>query len=296
MGRRWVWAAVAAVALVAAVLALRAPAPTPPPPGTERVERATVEATGWRLVPAPEGVEPRRMFLDGDRVVVADGMIESRAVEHNADALSIVDLNTGVRESAPGHPANGPFVVTQRAVVVQDGLRCLEFIDPGVLERRSRHCAAEGSEISLLSAEPGGPQWREVAPGESCAAWFRLGGDGTPQRLDVGEPACRSALLVRTGGWELTAEFPPYQMGVAHPGPLVAHRAGREIILDSSVVDIRVCGVGVYWLSGAGGLVQWRPGEGRVEVRELAGARTLRCVNGTLSVVAPTGVWLPTQR
>lgn len=299
MGRRWVWAAVTAVALTAAVLALRAPAPTPPsppPPAPEQAERVRVEPAGWWLMAAPEGALSYRVHREGGQVVVADGLLGSRAVERTGDVLSIVDLATGVRESSSGHPAAGPIIVTQRALVLQESSRCVEFVDPGDLERRSRHCVAEGVEISLLGGDAGGPQWREVASGESCAKWFRLGGDGQPQQLNVGAQACRSALLVRTGGWELTAEFPPYQMGVAHPGPLVAHRAGREITLDSSVVDIEVCGTSVYWLSGAGGLVQWRPGETRVEVWDLPDAKTLRCVNGALSAVTPTGVWLPGQR
>ncbi len=296
MGSRLVWAAVAVVTLTVAVLVLRAPAPAPEPPAAERAERVTVSAADWRQVPVPPGGDARRTFVDGDAVHTADGLLGTRRLVRDGDTLSTVDRD--VTLSTAGHPATGPFVVTEDALVLQDGPRCLQIVDPATLVERRRHCAQENAEISLLSDETDGAQWRETAPGEPCAAWYRLGAGLVPQRLAVGEPACRSALLVRADGWELTAEFPPYQMGVAHPGPLLAHRDGREITLDSSAVDVQACGSDVYWLSGAGRgtLVRWRPGDVRVEVTELVEPTSLRCVEGALNAIAPTGVWLLKQR
>ena len=294
MGRRLVWAGVAAVTLGAAVVVLRDPAPAPPPPAPVRAQKVLGDVRDWRWTPSAGDV--RRTFVDGDRTYVADGVIGSRTVDRTADVLSTVDH--GVARSSAGHPAAGPFVVTPKALVLQDGVRCLEVVDPATLARRARHCAAENAEISLLSAEPEGAQWRETAQGVECASWYRLGDDGVPQRIPVGDEACRSALLVHAGGWELTADFPPYQMGVAHPGPLLARKGDREIVLDASAVDIRACGGAVHWVSGAEprAVVSWRPGETEVTATGLAGAQSLRCVNGTVNVVAPAGVFHPEQR
>lgn len=296
MGSKLVWAGVAVVTLVAAVVLLRNPAPPPAPPAPVRAEVAIGVTGDWRYV-RPIGDDVHRMFVDGDRVLDANGLLGSRAIRRTADVLSIED--NGVELSSAGHVPSGPFAVTPKALVLQDGARCLEIVDPVTLAERSRHCAPEKAEISLLSEEPDGAQWRETEQGAECASWYRLGDDLAPQRLSVGGPACRSAVLVRADGWEVTADFPPYQMGVAHPGPLVAHKDGNEIILDSSAVDIQACAGEVYWLRNSAGrhfLLRWRPGETKIIETALAGAEAVRCVNGMLNVVSPVGVFLPKQR
>ncbi|ANZ37786.1 hypothetical protein BBK82_18680 [Lentzea guizhouensis] len=280
------------VALTAAVLVLRSPAPEPEP---ERVERVTGSSSGWRQVTVSGG-DARRTFVDGDLVFVGDGLLGSRRVERNQTTLSTVERD--VELSASGHVASGPIAVTPAVFVLQDGTRCLEVVDPDELTERGRHCAGENAEISLLSAEDDGVQWRETVPGEKCAVWFRLSEGVVPQRLPVSESACRSAVLVRADGWELTADFPPYQTGAAHPGSLVARKDGREILLDHSAADVRECGEDVYWLSGTGlgTLVRWRPGTIRAEVTELVEPKWLRCVNGAVNAVGPTALWLPEER
>jgi hypothetical protein len=234
------------------------------------------------------GPNPLTATLDGARLVVSE-----EADGHTY--VSAVDLTKGNRTAS----ANGfePGIVAAAAglVAVQEGDACLTVLDAVTLTARLRHCAGPGWYMSLLTAEANALQWRETTPASPCAVWFRLDAQGTPQRLETGERACRAAGLIRIAGWEVTPDFPAYEMGVLYPGPLVASRAGREIALDSTVLDVHACGGHVYWQSmpvnssQGGQLLRWTPGETRVEAVSVGdggpAAATPRCVNDVLNVV-----------
>ena len=134
--------------------------------------------------------------------------------------------------------------------------------------------------------------------------WFRLT-NGVPERLRTSERACRAAALVVYADWEITADFPPYEVGVLYPGPLLARRGDREIALDTTVLDVHPCGGHVYWLSKPsngnqqGELARWRPGDTSVEVLGVGtggSASPPRCVNGVLNVATygsgPPQLWI----
>jgi hypothetical protein len=233
------------------------------------------------------GSEPLNATLDGGRLVVYE-------VTAGVTKLSTVDLATGSRaESTLGFPAEA-IVVSAGSVAAQENLRCLTFLDTVTLDRRSRRCVALGWSISLLTAETDAVQWRETTSVDPCTKWFHLDPSGTPQQVQAGQQACRAASLVRAGDWELTAAFPPYELGALYPGPLVARRGNREIALDATVLDVHTCGGHVYWLSKLGNadqrgeLVRWTPGEARVDTLSVGPAGSAappRCVNGVLNVV-----------
>ena len=115
--------------------------------------------------------------------------------------------------------------------------------------------------------------------------------------LQVGPAAGRAAVLLRVDGWEITADFPPYETGAPYPGPLVAHKDDRRMTLDASVLQAHVCGRHLYWLSQPGlpaqrgDLLRWAPGADRVERLTIGGdglrhaAAPPRCVNGVLNVL-----------
>lgn len=316
---------------------VRPPVPAP---------RVVTSGLPWREVPVPVGLAPgtqpaadldRQVFqLDGNgnsnsnsggvrRLVVAPGatvvelpagvvrtrlqrqhLLVQRETSPGVTELSTVDLVTGRPRIAPDRLSSDAMAVTESFVVVPMDERCLAAFEPVTLARRATHCADAGWSFSLLTAEPDGAQWRATASGEPCARWFRLDSAGAVQPLRPGDGACRAAVLVRAGEWELTADFPPYEVGASHPGPLVARHPERQLTLDASALDAQVCGGHVYWLGRLRGpehrgeLTRWAPGAAHVETlpvgEQLDAASPPRCVNGVLNVVTTvaevTRLWL----
>jgi hypothetical protein len=244
------------------------------------------------------GPDPLNATLDGEHLVVSE-------VSTGRTRLSTVDLTTGAHTiSAEDFPAE-TVAVAAGSVAIQESTECLTVLDTATLKKRARHCTAPGWSISLLTAETDAVEWRETTSGDHCAVWFRLAPDGTPQQLPTGPRACRAASLIRAAGWEMTAEFPQYEVGVLIPGPLIARNGDRELALDTLVVDVHSCGGHVYWLSKPGNadqrgeLARWTPGDNRVEmlsVGSTGNASTPRCVNGVLNVVTygvgPPQLWI----
>ncbi|MCE7003961.1 hypothetical protein LWC34_14140 [Kibdelosporangium philippinense] len=326
MRRGWIGAVALAAAVVVAVLVLRDPppprAPETPVPQVEQANRVPLTGLPWRQVPLPSGIEhPHHSAVDAEQsvfpqaasdgthllvnhngVTIARGeesltatLEGARVVVHetNTGNLSTVDLATGYQTGEFTGPNTALVAHAVGAVVVQENDQCLTILDASTLKTVTRHCAPDGWAISLLTAEMDGVQWREARPQEHCARWFQLTPPFTPQPLITGERACRAAVLVRTADWELTADFPPYEVGVLNTGPLVARRETREITLDTTALDVHACGGRIYWLSkptGAdqkGELVRWTPGDNKVQVLKVGtgSASSPRCVNGVLNVV-----------
>lgn len=324
---------VSAVVLVAAVVVLRetssppeaGPTATTGAQGTPSAVARVAARVDWRVVVVPPEVEQarsasadarravfpvlgadgvRRLVVDGGRVVATGvnggaltGVVGGTSVvvrdqdPAGVSRLFAVDLVTGAERVLAERIRVGALAAVDGLVVAQEGQECLAVFRPGGAEA---HCPRAGWAVSLLTAGPGEVQWRETAPGQACAVWYRLGTTGGPERLATGERACRAASLVRVDGWELTADVPPYELGAAYPGPLVARRGDRELPLDATALDVQVCGRAVYWLSRprypdqVGELVRWRPGEDRVEVLDGAGRSwPPRCVNGVLNAAVP---------
>lgn len=286
-----------------------------------------VRATGleWRQIALPEAIEQvhksaadveRAIFpvagqdgthqlVNNNGVVVARGkesltatLEGARVVVHESDTgrVSTVDSATGAVTGEFAGPKTAVVAHAVGAVGVQVNDRCLEILDASTLKTVTLHCAPEGWAISLLTAEMEGVQWREAKPDVHCARWFQVTPPFVPQVLITGERSCRAAVLVRTADWELTADFPPYEVGVLTPGPLVARRDNREITLDTAALDVHACGGRIYWLSRPtdeqqGELVRWTPGDTKVEVLEVGtgSAAPSRCVNGVLNVVTYGG-------
>lgn len=322
-----------------------APGPTAAPTSTPRVAppsvpRAVGDPLDWREVPLPADSEPgtepaadlqRQVFYTAGggvrRVVVAGaavgelppGQIRSRLVGSHVvvqrevspgvSELSALDLTTGQWRTAPGELSVRQLAAGARFVVVPADERCLVVYELATLARLARYCADPGRFVSLLTAEEEGPQWRESAPGRPCARWFRLDHSGVPRVLRAGPDACRAAALLTVDGWELTADFPPYESQAAYAGPFVAHNAERRLTLDALVLRPQACGRHVYWLSRPratdqrGVLVRWAPGADQIEVltpgndeRLRADAAPPRCVNGVLNVLTTvagrTRLWL----
>ncbi|HET8642064.1 MAG TPA: hypothetical protein VFM37_08995 [Pseudonocardiaceae bacterium] len=314
------------------------PAPRVAPPSVPRVIGGPLN---WREVPLPADSEPgsepaadleRQVFhtTQGDgvrRIVVAGaavgelppGQIRSRLVGRHlvvqrevapgVSELSALDLTAGQWRTASGHLSVRQLAAGGRFVVVPADERCMVVHELATLARLARYCADPGRFVSLLTAEDGGPQWRESAPGRPCARWLRLDRSGVPRVLRAGPAACRAAVLLTLDGWELTADFPPYETGAAYPGPLIAHMDDRGLTLDASVLQPQACGRHVYWLSRPrtkdqrGALARWAPGADRVELltpgndeRLRADAAPPRCVNGVLNVLTTaagdTRLWL----
>ncbi|ALG08327.1 hypothetical protein [Kibdelosporangium phytohabitans] len=330
MRRGWVGLAVLAAVVLVVVLLREPPAKSPEPPPSSvapvvmHADRVTPLGSrlNWREVPLPAGIEQahrsavdveRAVFpvlaQDGThRLVTEDGaevargaetlsaMVDgTRLVVHEAEAgrLSTVDLVAGARTGQYTGAKPGPVAVAAGLVVVQRSDQCLVVLDAATLQPKMDRCTPDGTTISLLTAELDSVQWREVRSGEHCVRWFRMGAALTPEVLSTGERACRAAVLLHTADWELTADFPPYEVGVADPGPLMARRGNIELILDANAVNVHTCGGRVYWLSQAvgaerlGQLVRWAPGQTRVDVLEIdeGSASPPRCVNGVLNVV-----------
>ncbi|SMC72225.1 hypothetical protein [Kibdelosporangium aridum] len=326
MRRGWIGAAALAAVVVVAVLVLRDPPPprdpVPPALQVEQARRVPLTGLNWRPVSLPTAIEhPHRSAVDTERalfpitqpdgthllvnntgVVLARGnegltatLEGARVVVHetNTGRVSTVDAATGGLTGEFTGPKTALVAHAVGAVVVQENDQCLQILDASTLKVVTRHCAPPGWAISLLTSELDGVQWREARPDQHCARWFQLTPPFTPQALITGERACRAAVLVRTADWELTADFPPYEVGVLHPGPLVARRENREITLDATALDVHACGGRIYWLSkptGAeqkGELVRWTPGDNTVQVLQvgMGSASPPRCVNGVLSVV-----------
>jgi hypothetical protein len=306
-------------------------------PASAAVTRVVTSALPWQRVPLPDDLEPglrpaadldRQVFPvrggDGVRRLVTVPSITSAelptrtvrttllgryvVVQHEISPgvteLATVDLLSGrLRSSAPHRLSPAPMAATGVFVVAAADERCLAVFEPVTLTRRTTHCAPQGWSISLLTAEADGAQWRETGPGERCARWYRLGHAGEAEALQVGDRACRAAVLLRVDEWELTADFPPYDVGAAHPGPLVARAGERQVTLDASVLAPQVCGSHVYWLSRPGQpdqrgeLTRWSPGSAVIETLPLDGqldaASPPLCVNGVLNVLttpaAPAG-------
>jgi hypothetical protein len=314
--RRGIVGALFVVAVVVLVVVLRNGLPEEKPavavPGPESAVRTAVTGLAWRQVPLPaatdqayrsavdldhgvfpvrgtdgvrrllsrsadvdaevaQGTSPLTATLDGTRLVVS---------EQAADKMNVstVDLTRGVRTASAGG-----------VVAVQEGDTCVTLLDAATLNARFHQCTGPGWFMSLLTAEGDALQWRETTPESPCNVWFRVGQDGVPQRVTAGERACRSASLIRIAGWEVTPDFPAYERGILFPGPLIASRDGREIELDSTVLDVHACGGHVYWLSKpANQLARWTPGETHVDmlsVGDSGEASPPRCVNGVLNVV-----------
>nr|BFE54065.1 hypothetical protein GCM10017745_74920 [Saccharothrix mutabilis subsp. capreolus] len=278
----------------------------------------------WRSVVVPEGVEQVRYAVadreravvpvrgvDGVRrlVVVGGSGVEvvgrgggvlrgvlagSTVVVQDQDPagmarLSTVDLTTGLERVLVEKVRLGALAAIDGLVVLQEGQECLRvFAGAG---EETVHCPPDGWTVSLLTAGVRDVRWRETSPAEACANWFRLEPGGTPERVEAGEGACRAVGATWLDGWEITTGVTPYEAGAAYPGPLVARRDGRQVALDTTVLDAEVCGRHLYWLSRPrypdqlGEVVRWRPGADRVEVLDTGGAAwPPRCVNGTLAV------------
>lgn len=326
-------AALAAAVVFAVVLLREPPAakPSPPPaptatepsvPRTREASRNTVFRLNWREVPLPAGVEqPERSVVDAERavfpvlgsdgahrLVTKDGVEVARGAEPltamldggrlvvwEADAgrLSTVDLATGARSGPYLGAKPGPVAGALGVVVVQRSEQCLTFLDAATLEPRMDQCAQETVAVSLLTSEFGAVQWRQARPDERCARWFRMSTPYMPEVVSTGERGCRAAVLLHAGEWELTADFPPYEVGVANPGPLVARKGEWVWVLDASALGVHTCGGRVYWVSHAvgaerrGRLVRWAPGDPSVEVLEVGSGDVSpsRCVNGVVNVV-----------
>ncbi|ONI79903.1 hypothetical protein ALI144C_24555 [Actinosynnema sp. ALI-1.44] len=335
MRRGWIGLAALAAVVLVVVLLREPPAkplePPPPAAATPLVMDAQRVAVpggklNWREVPLPAGVgQADRSVVDVERavfpVVAQDGshrlvtkdgsevarggetlsatLDGTRLVVHEVEAgrLSTVDLATGARAERSTGVGPGPVAVAAGVVVVQRSDQCLVVLDAATLEPKMDRCAQDGTTVSLLTAELDAVQWREVRSGEHCVRWFRMGASLTPEAVSTGERACRAAVLLHTADWELTADFPPYEVGVANPGPLVARRANMEVVLDANAAGVHSCGGRVYWLSQAvgterrGQLARWTPGQTRVDVVEISegSASPSRCVNGVLNVVTHAG-------
>ncbi|GAA0256155.1 hypothetical protein GCM10010492_66310 [Saccharothrix mutabilis subsp. mutabilis] len=250
--------------------------------GVDGVRRLVVGGGGGTEVVGGGGGVLRGV-LAGSTLVVQDQDVAGVA------RVSTVDLKTGVKRVLVEKVRLGALVAVDGLVVLQEGQECLRvFAGAG---EGVAHCPPEGSTISLLTAGPRDVRWRETAPAEACANWFRLEPGGRPQRVEAGEGACRAVGATWLDGWEITTGVTPYEAGAAYPGPLVARRDGREFALDTTVLDAEVCGRHLYWLSRPrypdqlGEVVRWRPGADRVEVLDTGGpAWPPRCVNGTLAV------------
>ncbi|MBW4721896.1 hypothetical protein [Saccharothrix obliqua] len=320
----------ALVLVVVVVLALRGSV-SPPTAEPEQVERVGVTGLAWADVVLADGVDrPEHVAADSRHAVFArrapDGAwrLGSRAVgggpvadvvlgraapaplkfeliggglvahQTSGDGVDVfaADVAGGARPVATARFATGSFAAAGGVLAVQEGENCLTFLDAADLGRRGQRCPDAGWTTSLLTGEADAVQWRETTPGQECAVWYRLGADATPERVPSGPDACRSALLVRADDWELTAAFPPYEVGVAFPGPLTARQGDRVLTLDTSVLNVHRCGGHVYWLSNPGNtdrrgeLARWTPGETTVEVLgDVTGATPPRCVNGVLNVL-----------
>ncbi|MET0135882.1 MAG: hypothetical protein ABW215_20065 [Kibdelosporangium sp.] len=233
------------------------------------------------------GTEPLIATLDGPRLIVHE-------VSGGKTAIFSINSDAGARTTTTlDFPATA-VAVAGGFVGAQDTDRCLTILEATWLNPWGVHCAAPNRSISLLTAERDSVQWRETTSGEQCATWYRLTIGGTAEQLNTSDRACRAASLIRTNGWELTADFPPYEAGVLTPGPLVARLGTRQIALDNFVLDVHPCGGHVYWLSKPGNddergdLNRWVPGESRVEVLTIepgANSSPPRCVNGVLNMV-----------
>ncbi len=257
--------------------------------GADGVRRLVVANGAGEVVRSVPGANggPVRGVVTGSTLVVRD------EDPSGAARLFTVDLRTGAERVLAGRIAVGALAVADDVVVVQEGQQCLRVF-PADAEQTT-HCPPDGWAISLLTSGPHEVQWRETSPDEPCATWFRLGAGGAPERVPAGEGACRAAAAAWFDGWEITTGVTPYEAGAAYPGPLVARRDGREVALDTTVLDAQVCGRHLYWLSRPrypdqlGDLVRWRPGEDRVEVLDTGGppggTRPPRCVGGALSAV-----------
>jgi hypothetical protein len=232
-------------------------------------------------------------------------LVVQREVRPGVTELSTLDLATGVRRTAPDQLLPDPMAATASVIAVAANEQCLLVFELASLSRLASHCADPGWSISLLTAEADGPQWRQTAVGQPCARWFGLDQAGVSRPLPTGEAACRAAVLLRVDGWELTADFPPYEVGVAHPGPLMARGHDRWLTLDASVLELQLCGRHVYWLSQPdisgqrGALARWAPGAERIEVIPFGEERLAappRCVNGVLNALTTasdtTRLWI----
>jgi hypothetical protein len=336
------------VAVAAVVIVLRNDLPEPPRPEPVRpspqpVTRAVADGLPWQQVALPDGTDQvHRSAVDLDQAVFpvqgADGArrivvrtatavtevarssgatplvstldgpgLVSYAVSDGATHLSSVDVKTGARaETDVGFPAETVAVAGGTAALLS-GDKCLHLLDARTLRAESTHCAEPDWAISFLTAEKNAVQWRETRPEEACAVWFHLI-DGKAERLDTSERACQTAALVMYADWEITADFPRYELGVLYPGPLVARRGDREVALDTTVLDVHPCGGHVYWLSKPSGsnqqgeLARWRPGDTTVEVVKVgtgSGASPPVCVNGVLNVATygsgPPQLWTLAQ-
>ncbi|MEV4314170.1 hypothetical protein [Actinocrispum sp. NPDC049592] len=327
--RKGIIGALFVVAVVVLVIVLRngLPKPQQAAPGPEQVSRTVVSGLAWRQVALPDGTDQAHRSAadlshavfpvrgaDGERQLLSRSSDAVTEVAHGPDPLvgtldgsrlvvdseiagrttvSTVDLGRGVRTARAGGFEAGGVAVAAGVVAVQEGDSCLTFLDVASLNPRSRHCSAPGWAISLLTAETDSVQWKETGQGD-CGVWYRLDDKDQPQRMPTGGRACRAASVIEFGGWEVTTDYPAYDLGILYPGPLVAWRDGREIALDSTVLDVHACGKHVYWLSKpvgrdqTGELVRWTPGEARIEaltVGEPGTTSPARCVNGVLNVV-----------
>jgi hypothetical protein len=300
---------------------------TPP----QAVERVPLAGLPWRSVVLPSDVDQaRHSYADSQwmvfqvrgadgvrRLVVGDGrgaivrtvpgvnggvlrgvLTGSVLVVEDQDPSGVarlftVDLRTSAERVLIERIRVGALAAIDGVVVAQEEQQCLKLF-PANAEYVT-HCPSDGWAISLLTSGKHGVQWRETSPATPCAVWFRLEAGGSPQRLPAGEETCRAAASTWLDGWEITTGMTPYEAGAAYPGPLVARRDGREVALDTTVLDVQVCGSHLYWLSRPrhpdqlGDLVRWRPGEGRVEVLDTGGPAgdtwPPRCVNETLNAV-----------
>jgi hypothetical protein len=324
-------------AVVAVVIVLRNDLPEPPPPPAVQAQpapvvRAAVTGLDWQRVTLPDGTDQvHRAAVDlqqgvfpvqgsdgvqrivtrsaaavvtevarGSRPALDGTQVVSYEVSGDATQVSTVDLKSPAHsETRLPFPAE-TIAVAAGSVALLDGDRCLHFLDVVSLHERTRHCAAPDWSISFLTAENDTVQWRETKAGDACATWFRLDKD-KPQVVETSQRACRAATLVLYAGWEVTADFPAYELGVLYPGPVVARQGEREIALDTTVLDVHPCGGHVYWLSKPsnasqqGELARWTPGQTKVEVLSVGdggAASPPRCVNGVLNVVT-YGVGVP---
>jgi hypothetical protein len=283
-------------------------------PGTKQVTRAAadgqhsffpvagqdgvnqlVRADGTELVRGSGGIEPLNGALDGTTLVATE-------IVGNRTKLSTVDMVTGQpRQHTFDFAAEAVIVAGGFAVLQQNG-HCLTTINVHTLAGVTDLCDPQGGTFALLSAETDGVHWRVTKANNECGGWFRLGPDGRTERLDAADDECRAANLGQLDGWRVFAAFPRYETGSLSPGPLMARRGDREILLDNTVMDVHVCGGHVYWLSkpssadpGQGWLSRWMPGDNDVQVFHSIlppeastfanQAATPRCVNDVLDFV-----------
>src|SRR4051794_10297635 len=206
-------------AVVVGVFVLRRPSPPPAaavPPAPQQHQESvtrTPVTLDWHEVPLAAGTEqvtdaladdqhtvfpvsgPRLVTKDGTELVRGSGgPLKSSldgatlvTVEVTADhtRLSTVDLTTGRPQSVTLDFAAQAAAVSGGYAVLQNG-NCQTTVNVRALDRISMSmCDQQDGTPALLGAETDGVHWRDTKADGSCGGWYRLGPDGTQERLDV---------------------------------------------------------------------------------------------------------------